>query len=66
MDRRDFLKSLLLASCAGVIGMPQSGFTSEEAPRPKHAKVPPLPWGYKELDPDEALRRGHLGYMVGE
>ncbi|NPA39290.1 MAG: twin-arginine translocation signal domain-containing protein [Thermodesulfobacteria bacterium] len=63
MNRRDFLKGMLIASCVGLAGLPKLGGVEEAE---ASWRVPKLPWGYKELDPDEALRRGHLGYMIGE
>ncbi len=68
MDRRDFLKSLVLASCVGIMGIPHVGSTSEEVAARENvsSEVPMLPWGYKEIDPDEALKRAHLAYFASE
>jgi hypothetical protein len=65
MNRRSFLKKLLVATGAGLILKPNlkdlkinTAFGA--------IKVPKIPWGYIELDPDEAFKRGYLGYLVGE
>jgi len=69
MDRRDFLKGLLLASAAGFLGLPEAHAGGEypvsHSPN-KYHEVPLIPWGYVELDPDEVFKRGHLGYWAGE
>ncbi len=64
MKRRDFLKKLALASGAGLILKPD--FSKLAVNTAAAAKVPRIPWGYIELDPDEAFKRGYLGYLVGE
>jgi len=71
MKRRDLIKGLLAAPVVGVLGYPTVTLASEEsAPAPSAGTspsgVPRLPWGYKELDPIEAFKRGYLGYMVDE
>ncbi|WP_411376652.1 C-GCAxxG-C-C family (seleno)protein [Desulfurobacterium thermolithotrophum] len=69
MKRRDFVKGLLVASGAGLMSLPKAGF-AEEAPAagasPNLRNAPLLPWGYVELDPEEAMKRGYLGYFVAE
>ena len=69
MERRDFLKAMALASGA-FLASPILGYGKGEYPvNPKpnnYHKVPLLPWGYVELDPQEAFKRGHLGYFIGE
>ncbi len=42
-------------------------YSSSSAPKTKHiGKIPPMPWGYAELDPEEVRKLGHLGYYAGE
>ncbi len=69
MERRDFLKTLALAS-GMFFASPLLSYGGKEYPVDHHPneyhKVPLLPWGYVELDPYEAMKRGYLGYGVGE
>lgn len=59
-SRRNFLKGLALAA-VGSMFIPgvSPGIRLAEA---AEKEVPPLPWPYVELDPEETRRRGHLGY----
>jgi hypothetical protein len=69
MKRREFFKGLLAAPVVGLIGYPALALAEEAAPASAGASpsgVPRLPWGYKELDPMEAFKRGYLGYLVDE
>ncbi len=66
MNRREFLKKMLAAS--GVIVLTPQVVTaaSEESDRSAQVEIPPLPWGYVELDPEYVRKLGHLGYYAFE
>lgn len=64
MKRREFLKKLALASGAGLILKPDLSKLAINTAAASN--VPPIPWGYVELDPDEAFKRGYLGYFISE
>lgn len=74
LNRRNFVKGMFAVAGAGLLGLPavaraeeasSQGASPTQAQQPQ-IKVPKLPWGYVELDPDEAMSRGYLGYMVDE
>ncbi len=69
MERRDFLKAFALTSgvflASPILSYGKGEYPVNPEPN-KYHKVPLLPWGYVELDPDEAFKRGHLGYFAGE
>ncbi len=66
MNRREFLKKMLAASGIVILSPQVVTAASEESPTPANAEVPPLPWGYVELDPEYIRKLGHLGYYAFE
>jgi hypothetical protein len=64
MDRRDFLKGTLAVSGLALLG--GVGVAEAAAPQPAEtaSEVPPLPWGYEELDPEYVRKLAHLGYYA--
>ncbi len=64
MDRRRFFKKLLLATGAGVVATPALASAAQQ--QRNQTGIPPMPWGYKELDPEEVRKLGHLGYYASE
>ncbi len=66
MDRREFLKGMLAIS--GAIMLQGSKVALAASPEAEQAtvEVPPLPWGYVELDPEYVRKLGHLGYYAFE
>lgn len=67
MNRREFLKKALAASGILMLKGPSVALADSKAsPDQAPEEVPPLPWGYVELDPEYVRKLGHLGYYAFE
>ena len=67
MNRRDFLKKFAATSGILLLAGPEVVLAApKETPQPATEEVPPLPWGYVELDPEYVRKLGHLGYYAFE
>lgn len=75
MKRRDFmLKGLATTVAIGMSTLPVNAIAENDdskitktSPSSNTFKAPPpIPWGYVELDPEEAMKRGYAGYMATE
>lgn len=67
MNRREFLKKALAVSGIMLLKGPNAALADTGASSsPAGEEVPPLPWGYVELDPEYVRRLGHLGYYAFE
>ncbi len=65
MDRRDFLKSTLAVSGVMLLGGANVALAAPDETKANQTdQVPPLPWGYEELDPEYVRKLGHLGYYA--
>ncbi len=54
-----------MLSGAGMLGLPAVA-SADTAKKKETSAVPPIPWGYVELDPEEVRKLGHLGYYASE
>ncbi len=67
MNRRDFLKRVLAVSGIMLLKGPNVALASPDTSSSSAPEeVPPLPWGYVELDPEYVRKLGHLGYYAFE
>lgn len=68
LNRRDFIKGAAVLSGAAICGAAvKNAMADETAPaQQQQVSAPPLPWGYKELDPEYVRKLGHLGYYMEE
>lgn len=67
MNRREFLKQALAVSGIMLLKGPNVALASSNGSSSSaQEEVPPLPWGYVELDPEYVRKLGHLGYYAFE
>ena len=59
-SRRNILKGSAALIAGGIAGCVGSTYT---APKPQADPVPPLPWKWTRLDPNEAGRRAYTNYL---
>ena len=63
LNRRTFIKGAAVLSGATICGIADA---QKAVAAPPQVELPPLPWGYQELDPEEVRKLGHLGYYAFE
>lgn len=63
IGRRNFVKGAAILSGVAACGALNAGAALAA---PAQVELPPLPWGYQELDPEELRKLGHLGYYAYE
>ena len=67
MNRRDFLKEMLAVSGILLLKGPKVALADpDDASSSAQEEIPPLPWGYVELDPEYVRKLGHLGFYAFE
>lgn len=68
MNRREFMKRSLAVFGVLALKGPAAALAEEKHSKDEAAavEVPPLPWGYVELDPEYVRKLGHLGYYAFE
>ncbi len=62
LGRRTFIKGAAILSGATLCG----AVNTQKAEASQQVELPPLPWGYAKLDPEELRKLGHLGYYAFE
>ncbi len=63
LNRRTFIKGAAVLSGATICGI---GDVKKAVAASPQIELPPLPWGYQVLDPEEVRKLGHLGYYAFE
>ncbi|MCK4502161.1 MAG: C_GCAxxG_C_C family protein [Desulfuromonadales bacterium] len=66
VHRRNFIKGAAVLSGAAICGIAITKEAKAAETLPENFVPPPMPWGYKELDPEYVRKLGHLGYYLEE
>jgi hypothetical protein len=66
LERRKFIKGAAVLSGAAICGVATANQAKASETVPEDFVPPPMPWGYKELDPEYVRKLGHLGYYLEE
>ena len=66
LPRRTFMRHAAVFSGAALCSAATMKNALATEAEPSRNEAPPLPWGYRQLDPEELRKLGHLGYYAFE